>query len=156
MDRLLGQDSAGGTDAGACAQVGQVLRQIFSERASPIEWLHPAVQRMATALWWRLHTPIGAADIVRAASIGEDGIGHSRAYELFTSFFGATPKQELLSQRLSLAGQLLAEDLSITEAASRCGFTSRASFTRAWRRRHGSPPSSPGAGGRRPSEDAPA
>jgi AraC-like DNA-binding protein len=140
MDQLLALDERQAAESRRLIE--QMLQQIFSEKASPIEWLHPAVQRMASALWWRLHTPIAAADIVRAAAVGEDGIGHSRAYELFTAFFGATPKQELLSQRLALASQLLREGESVADAASRCGFASRASFTRAWRRRHGQPPSS--------------
>jgi AraC-like DNA-binding protein len=137
MIRLLATTS----EAEGRTLVGTICTQIFSEKASPIHWLHPAVQRMASTLWGRLHTPIAAADIVRAAAIGADGIGHSRAYELFTAFFGATPKQELLTQRLSLAQQLLREGASVAEAASRSGFSSRASFTRAWRRRHGAPPS---------------
>jgi hypothetical protein len=125
----------------ACALVGELCAQIFAEKASPVSWLHPAVQRMAKTLWGRLHTPITAADIVRAAQHGGDGIGHSRAYELFTAFFGATPKQELLSQRLALAAQFLREGASVAEAARRSGFASRAGFTRAWRRAAGSPPS---------------
>lgn len=120
--------------------VGAICTQIFNEKASPIRWMHPAVQRMASALWKRLHTPITAADIVRAAATGPDGIGHSRAYQLFTAFFGATPKQVLLAQRLDLAAQLLIEGATVAEAATRCGFSSRADLTRAWRRRHGKPP----------------
>jgi hypothetical protein len=137
MDRIM----AGSDAEAARAGVASICAQIFAERASPVHWLHPAVQRMATTLWWRLHTPITAADIVRAAAVGPDGIGHSRAYELFTAFFGATPKQELLRQRLALARQLLDEGAAISEAAARSGFTARASFTRAWRRAHGAPPS---------------
>jgi AraC-like DNA-binding protein len=125
----------------ACALVGELCGQIFAEKASPVSWLHPAVQRMAKTLWGRLHTPITAADIVRSAQIGDDGIGHSRAYELFTAFFGATPKQVLLTQRLALAAQFLREGASVAEAARRSGFANRASFTRAWRRSAGSPPS---------------
>lgn len=120
--------------------VAEICTQIFNERASPIRWMHPAVQRMASALWKRLHTPITAADVVRAAAGGPDGIGHSRAYQLFTAFFGATPKQVLLTQRLDLAAQLLAEGAGVADAAARCGFSSRADLTRAWRRRHGQPP----------------
>jgi len=137
MDRIM----AGRDAAESRAQVPMILAQIFAEKASPVHWLHPAVQRMASTLWWRLHTPITAADIVRAAAVGGDGIGHSRAYELFTAFFGATPKQELLRQRLALAGQLLEEGAAIAAAAAKSGFASRASFTRAWRRAHGAPPS---------------
>jgi hypothetical protein len=137
MDRIM----AGRDAAESRAQVSMILAQIFAEKASPVHWLHPAVQRMASTLWWRLHTPITAADIVRAAAVGGDGIGHSRAYELFTAFFGATPKQELLRQRLALAGQLLEEGAAIAAAAAKSGFASRASFTRAWRRAHGAPPS---------------
>jgi AraC-like DNA-binding protein len=137
MDRLLAADSP---DERAHL-VAAICAQIFNEKASPIRWLHPAVQRMASALWKRLHTPITAADIVRAAATGPDGIGHSRAYQLFTAFFGATPKQVLLQQRLDPARQLLSEGASVAEAATRCGFSSRADLTRAWRRRHGKPPS---------------
>jgi AraC-like DNA-binding protein len=137
MDQLMAAESA----EERARLVAAICTQIFNEKASPIRWLHPAVQRMASALWKRLHTPITAADIVRAAASGPDGIGHSRAYQLFTAFFGATPKQVLLTQRLDLAAQLLSEGATVAEAASRCGFSSRADLTRAWRRRHGRPPS---------------
>lgn len=151
MDRLLVEADP----VASTAQVREILLQLFSERASPVSWMHPAVQRMASTVWWRLHTPITAADIVRAAATGPDGLGHSRAYELFTAFFGATPKQELLAQRLALARQLLAEHEPISAIAVRCGFGSRASFTRAWRRAFGSPPSAAGSGAPPPAAKTP-
>jgi AraC-like DNA-binding protein len=136
MDRLMAAEP----EDERARLVAEICTQIFNEKASPIRWLHPAVQRMASALWRRLHTPITAADIVRAAASGPDGIGHSRAYQLFTAFFGGTPKQVLLTQRLALAAQLLSEGASVSETAVRCGFSSRADLTRAWRRKHGKPP----------------
>ena len=137
--------SASASAPAARAQVMEMVAQIFAEKASPIHWLHPAVSRMAKMLWSRLHTPITAADIVRAARARDDGLGHTRAYELFTTFFGETPKQVLTGQRLALAGQFLREGATIADAARRSGFSTRAGFTRSWRRLHGRPPRSGGA-----------
>ena len=140
MERLVQAEQ--GSAGAAAQQVMEMVAQIFAEKASPISWLHPAVSRMAKVLWSRLHTPITAADIVRAARSRDDGLGHSRAYELFTAFFGETPKQVLTGQRLALAGQFLKEGATIAEAARRSGFSTRAGFTRSWRRAHGQPPRS--------------
>jgi len=142
MERLVqaGSAATGPSSVQAQAQVREMVAQIFAEKASPIHWLHPAVSRMARMLWSRLHTPITAADIVRAARSRDDGLGHTRAYELFTTFFGETPKQVLTGQRLALAAQYLQEGATIAAAARRSGFSTRAGFTRSWRRVHGRPP----------------
>ena len=55
--------------------------------------------------------------------------------------FGATPRTFLAEIRLNEAARLLKEtNLSVSEVADRAGYESAASFTRAFRRRHGAAP----------------
>lgn len=55
--------------------------------------------------------------------------------------FGATPRTFLAEIRLNEAARLLKEtNLSVSEVADRVGYESAASFTRAFRRRHGVAP----------------
>jgi len=98
---------------------------------------HPAVSRMAHRLWAGLADGSTAADVLEAS-----GLGQRQAHRLFRAWFGTTPKQALLDQRLALAGALLHEGSTVTAAAASSGFTDRPALTRAWRRMHGSGPGS--------------
>jgi AraC-like DNA-binding protein len=116
--------------------IDQILAQVITDRSTFVDWLHPGVLAMAAHLWNHLHEPISADDI-----IAKSGMGRTSSYEMFRSFFGRTPQQELLSQRLDLARHMLRRSLSVTDAAARSGFPNRAELTRAYRRRFGHPPS---------------
>jgi AraC-like DNA-binding protein len=116
--------------------VDQILAQVISDRSTFVDWKHPGVLAMAAHLWNHLHEPISADDI-----IAKSGMGRTTSYEMFRAFFGRTPQQELLVQRLDLARHLLRRGRSVTDAASLCGFANRAELTRAYRRRFGHPPS---------------
>lgn len=114
-----------------------ILAQLGRDRIEFVDWLQPGVLQMAAHLWNHLHQPLDAQDVVDHA-----GVGRTAAFDLFKTFFGRTPKQELLAQRLALAKHLLARGFSVREAAERCGFTNRPELTRAYRRAFGAPPTS--------------
>lgn len=98
-------------------------------------WMHPAVRRMAHALWNRGGGRQRAADVLAAA-----GVGPRQAHRLFAAWFGATPKQAILAQQLALAEGLLREGSGVAAAAAACGFPDRRALTRAWRRARGAAP----------------
>lgn len=116
--------------------VDELLAQVRSDRIEFVDWISPGVLAMAAHLWNHLHEPIEAEAIVAIS-----GMGRTAAYDRFKSFFGRSPKQELLAQRLDLARHLLHRGMSVTEAARRCGFPTRADLTRAFRTHLGHPPS---------------
>lgn len=115
----------------------EILAQVVHDRVNYVDWLQPAVLEMAAYLWNHLHEPIHADAVVAHSSLGR-----TQSFALFKSFFGRSPKQELLAQRLALARHLIRRGLSVTEAASRSGFPGRADLTRAHRRAFGVPPTS--------------
>jgi AraC-like DNA-binding protein len=91
---------------------------------------HAAVSRMAHRMWAGLHLGIDAADVLAAS-----GLGQRQAHRLFTGWFGTTPKQAILDQRLALAEALLAEGATVTAAAAATGFGDRRALSRLRRRR---------------------
>jgi AraC-like DNA-binding protein len=131
MERLLACES----DAQRLPLIDEVLAGVIQDRVNFVDWIQPGVLEMAAFLWNNLHRPIHADEIVEHADVGR-----TQAYALFKRFFGRTPKQELLAQRLDLARYLLRTGLSVTETAERTGFPNRAELTRAYRRRFGMAP----------------
>lgn len=66
----------------------------------------------------------------------------SRFSTLYNERYGCSPKADLLNQRIDLAKQLLAySNLSITEIAERCGFSSIYHFSKYFKEREGFSPS---------------
>ena len=116
----------------------ELLGGVVRDQVRYVEWPDIGVLAMASHLWNHLHDPINATDLV--ARFGTGG-GRNRAFLDFKTFFGRTPKQELLMQRLLLADHLLRRGWAIADSAKRCGFTDRADLTRAYSRRFGRPPS---------------
>jgi AraC-like DNA-binding protein len=114
----------------------RLCADLAEERLMSMRVPHAAISRMAARLW-RAAPGLSADDLVRAS-----GLRASQAHALFRGFFGETPKQAILSLRLGIARQLLAEGAGVAEAAARAGFRRRADLTRAWRLRHGRPPTS--------------
>jgi AraC-like DNA-binding protein len=131
IDRLIGASRPGDR----LPLADELLAQLARDRIDFVDWLQPGVLRMAAHLWNHLHLPLDAQEVVQHA-----GMGRTAAFDLFKAFFGRTPKQELLAQRLALAKHLLARGFSVREAAERCGFTNRPELTRAYRRAFGVPP----------------
>ena len=60
----------------------------------------------------------------------------------FIKYFGTSPKHYLISLRMNKALELLTEnELSIKEICFACGFTDEKYFSRAFKKKHGYPPS---------------
>lgn len=115
--------------------LAECIRQVLAESVSELAWDHPAMERMVTALWTRLHMGVTVEDLVRAS-----GLGRTRAYLLFGQGYGVTPKDAIAESRLRLAQGLLAAGLPVAEVSSRCGYPSADTFRRCWRREHGAAP----------------
>lgn len=79
-------------------------------------------------------------DLVRAS-----GYSRSRFFSLFYADTGMTPKDYLIRERLRLAKRLLSSSAASTlsDIASRSGFSSARAFTAAYRRHYGAIPKSP-------------
>jgi AraC-like DNA-binding protein len=116
--------------------VDEILAQVREERIDFVDWRRPETLAMAAWLWNHLHEPFDVDEMVARA-----GIGRTAGFRLFKEFFGQSPKQELLAQRLALARHLLHRGLSVGESARRSGFATRAELTRTFRRKVGHPPS---------------
>lgn len=112
-----------------------LLAQTTTTAAEPVR-VHPAVWRMGRRMWAGLDRPLRVDEVLAAA-----GVGPRQAHRIFTSWFGAPPKQVIRSQQLALAEELLREGLGVGEVAAATGFPDRRTFTRAWRAAHGRPPS---------------
>lgn len=91
---------------------------------------HPAVSRMAHRLWAGQRREVDAAAVLAAS-----GLGPRQAHRLFTAWFGTTPKQALLAQRLALAEALLLDGATMTAAAAASGCADRRALARLRRRR---------------------
>ena len=132
--RLLMERALVATEARAA--VSALMTQVLGESIAPLDAFdHPAMKAMIAAMWGGLHLGIGADDLVRIS-----GLGRSRAFQVFSEAYGMPPQAALEDARLSLAGGLLAAGTGVGEVARRCGFPDRRTFTRAWKRRHGTPP----------------
>jgi AraC-like DNA-binding protein len=130
MERMLG------AAAGERLELGRRLcGELAQERLMSMRLPHAAVSRMSARLWR------GSPGLTAAALVRASGLRASQAHALFREFFGETPKQAILSLRLGIARQLIEEGAGVAEAAARAGFRRRADLTRAWRLRHGRPPS---------------
>jgi AraC-like DNA-binding protein len=76
------------------------------------------------------------------------GLGRNRFTTVYRQCFGVSPHADLQEARLrEAANRLLTRDESIGEIAAACGFANVYYFSRAFRHRHGCPPSA--FGGRR-------
>lgn len=104
-----------------------------------------AVAQMGAFMNRRLGQPIRVNEMLDAS-----GMCRRHARRMFIRFYGTTPKQEITRYRLAIASQQLREGADIAAAADAGGFSSRADFTRTWRRIHGVPPSVTRARDQRP------
>jgi AraC-like DNA-binding protein len=114
----------------------ELMQQVLRESVDDLPFANPALQRMIARLWSNLHLGVTVDGLVRAS-----GLSRAQAYRLFTEGYGVAPKTAITTGRLWLAQGLLASGLSMAEVANRCGFPNPATFSRAWKRSHGSPPS---------------
>lgn len=132
---LIRQIIAGADEAERCALLRRVVGD-FASRAAELVEPHPAVTRMGYRMWSALDRSVTATEVLAAS-----GLGLRQAHRLFRAWFGMPPAQAIAAQRLALADELLREGVSVGEAGRACGYPDRRTFTRAWRRRHGRPPS---------------
>ena len=68
-------------------------------------------------------------------------MSRSKFFARFKQLLGATPARYLQRWRMGLAARVLrSEDLSVAEVSARVGYTSVRSFTKAFRKHHGTTP----------------
>jgi AraC-like DNA-binding protein len=137
--RLLDRMMVATQEAQQLPLVDELLAQVCSDTIDFANRIQPGVLQMSAYLWNHLHEQLEAEEIILQA-----GMGRTAAYDRFKEFFGRTPKQELLAQRLALAKHLLLRGFNVTETARRTGFPTRAELTRAYRRQFGHPPTDSG------------
>ncbi|MEK7412338.1 MAG: helix-turn-helix domain-containing protein [Planctomycetota bacterium] len=114
-----------------------VLTQILDEQLDDLNFADNDLWPMIGLLWDRAHDPtLTSEDLVNTS-----GFSRASAYRRFRAGYGTTPAEAITTTRLALARWLLLREIPVTEVARRAGFPSRATFTRCWRRRFGSPPS---------------
>ena len=116
--------------------VDEILRGVTRERVDFLDWLQPGMLAMAEWLWQHLHLRVDVDAVVARSELGR-----TAGFRLFKEFFGRTPKQEMLAQRVALARHLLQRGVSVSAAAWRSGFATRAEMSRSFRRRLGHAPS---------------
>lgn len=135
MPRQPAEELVGRLLAGEQAPLGILLALIIEQPLRDLQPLPAAAQRMRDRIRSHGLTPISAADIAAAG-----GLRPSRAWQLFRSHFGCTPRQALERRRCAVAASWLAQGMQVDEAARRCGYRDRGTFTRAFRRQHGRTP----------------
>ena len=97
----------------------------------------PQIGRALAAMHKRPGYPWSLEMLVEAA-----GISRSMFSERFTALMGIPPARYLAKWRMHLAGVWLSRDrVSISEVATRLGYQSKPSFSRAFKRVRGVPPS---------------
>jgi AraC-like DNA-binding protein len=134
--RLMDATLAAPDDRSRCSGFAELLRQVLSESVDDLPFANPSLQRMIARLWSNLHRGVAVEDLIHAS-----GLSRAQAYRIFTEGYGVPPKDAIATARLWLAEGLLANGLSVSEVAGRCGFPSADTFARAWKRTHGEPPS---------------
>jgi AraC-like DNA-binding protein len=121
-------------------RVRALLVQVLAEPHHDLSFAAEGLWPMVRQLWSRPTDPtLTVDDLVRAS-----GLSRAQAYRRFRASYGTTPAEAITATRLALARWLLLRGRGVAEAARRAGFPSRATFTRAWRRRFGAPPSEVG------------
>lgn len=108
--------------------VDEILHGIALERIDFLDWIQPEVNAMAEYLWRNLHQRLDVD-----AMVASSALGRTAGYRLFKEFFHRSPKQELISQRIALAGHLLKRGFAPAEAACRSGFATRMELARSIR-----------------------
>jgi len=126
---LLARCATASTDTERLRFLRELAAQVISEKVEPLDFPHPAVERMLSKLWTRLDRGITAADLVTAS-----GLGRSQAYALFTSALGISPKRAVEQSRWELAQHLLAAGCSADEVVHACGYGDRRAMARIHRR----------------------
>ena len=134
--------------SGNAAMVAR-LSQLFLEEAITryLEALPPAEeQRLATlrdpavGRAAKLLQDVNIGDLTLEAVAREAGVSRTVLVERFVRAFGEPPMRYRLNWRLRHAAQQPRDGSNIAEVAYGAGFSSEATFTRAFKRRYGLPP----------------
>lgn len=137
MPRQPAEDLVGQLLAGEQAPLATLLGLVLEQPLRDLQPLPAAARRMRDRIRSHGLTPITAADVAAAG-----GLQPSRAWQLFRTHFGCTPRQALERRRCAVAASWLAQGMAVGEVAKRCGFRDRGTFARAFRRVHRRSPSS--------------
>ena len=117
----------------------EALRSTVGTAASPGLLRGLADARLVTALRKMHESPAAAWTVAQLAK--EAGLSRSTFFERFSRAVGVAPMAYLLSWRMALAKSLLRRnEVSIGEIAERVGYSSQSTFTVAFTRLVGSPP----------------
>ena len=122
--------------------MGCIIRE-WAESAQPnlSKWLDAARDPQLGQAMLAIHTEPGNDWTVERLS-ARAGMSRSKFYARFTSILGQTPARYVASVRMNFATLMLREEhATIAEAASRLGYESEASFSRAYKRTVGKSPS---------------
>ncbi|MDR5866045.1 GlxA family transcriptional regulator [Halomonas koreensis] len=112
-------------------------RRPASRQRDPAGPPDPLLQRAIALMEANLESPLGIAELA-----AELDLTWRRLDRLFARHLGISPQRAYLDRRLDHAQRLLSETRhSVMDIALACGFASASSFTRAFRRRCGAPPS---------------
>lgn len=117
----------------------EALRSAADTTASPSLVRGLADERLAIALRRMHENPTRAWTVAQLAH--EAAIGRSAFFERFSRAVGVTPMEYLLGWRMALAKNLLRrKDVTIAEVAEHVGYSSASSFSVAFTRHVGLPP----------------
>jgi AraC-like DNA-binding protein len=133
--------------AGGNAMVGRLTELLFLEvvqryveDGDAAGWLGALGDPLVGAALAQLHEDPGRPWTLEEIA-GEVGASRSLISERFSQTVGMSPIRYLTAWRMELAAQLLAEsDDPIADIAARIGYESEASFSRAFKRHTGEPP----------------
>jgi transcriptional regulator GlxA family with amidase domain len=118
----------------------EALRATSDEGAPPGMLRGLADARLAVAMRQmhaRVAHPWTVAELAKAAALSR-----SAFFERFTRTVGLAPMQYLLAWRMAVARDLLrGRDLGVAEVAGRVGYSSASTFSSAFKRHDGEPPS---------------
>lgn len=114
-----------------------LLRKVSAVRSGTRKDIFRRVERARAFIDDSLHTAIDVADMAREAAMSE-----YHFLRAFRTMHGVTPYQYLINKRLALARKLLQqESFTVSDVAVLAGFTDIFSFSKAFKKRHGMPPS---------------
>lgn len=112
--------------AGAC--VGLIATAQRMRAGDPAHMVYRRLAQAADLLETRFDQPLALQDLAAQARISPSQLARD-----FQRAFGMTPGTFLHKRRIEHAIALLAEDLSISEIAHRCGYADHSAFTRRFR-----------------------
>lgn len=128
---------------GCCALLAQNLLEIKKsvsrlsrKKRSTNEDLYSRLEVARAFIGENLHRPLTLNAIAAEACLSASHLNRS-----FARAYGAPPLRYAQNLKLDSAKEDLQRDVCVKDAAERAGFSSLAAFSRAYRRKHGNPPS---------------